>query len=29
MPLSYLVRGYAENPYEQEARLAVETTRRI
>jgi hypothetical protein len=27
MPLSYLVHGYARNPYEQEARRAVETTR--
>jgi hypothetical protein len=27
MPLSYLVRGYARNPYELEARRAVETTR--
>jgi len=28
MPLSYLVRGYATNPYEEEARRAVELTRR-
>jgi hypothetical protein len=27
MPLSYLVRGYARNPYELEARAAVEATR--
>lgn len=27
MPLSYLVRGYAANPYEEEARAAVEATR--
>ena len=27
MPLSYLVRGYARNPYEVEARRAVEATR--
>jgi hypothetical protein len=27
MPLSYLVRGYAQNPYEVEARQAVERTR--
>ncbi len=27
MPLSYLVRGYAANPYELEARRAVEGTR--
>jgi hypothetical protein len=27
MPLSYLVHGYARNPYEQEARRAVEKTR--
>jgi hypothetical protein len=27
MPLSYLVRGYAQNPYEIEARQAVELTR--
>jgi hypothetical protein len=27
MPLSYLVRGYARNPYELEARRAVERTR--
>jgi hypothetical protein len=27
MPLSYLVRGYARNPYEIEARRAAETTR--
>jgi hypothetical protein len=27
MPLSYLVRGYARNPYELEARRAVEATR--
>jgi hypothetical protein len=27
MPLSYLARGYARNPYELEARRAVETTR--
>ena len=27
MPLSYLVRGYAANPYEAEARRAVEQTR--
>ena len=27
MPLSYLVHGYARNPYEQEARRAVEETR--
>ena len=26
MPLSYLVYGYARNPYEQEARRAVEET---
>ena len=26
MPLSYVVRGYAENPYELEARRAVEET---
>jgi hypothetical protein len=26
MPLSYLARGYASNPYEQEARRAVEVT---
>ena len=26
MPLSYLRHGYAENPYEAEARLAVEMT---
>jgi hypothetical protein len=29
MPLSYLVRGYARNPYELEARRAVEATSRI
>ena len=28
MPLSYLRRGYAANPYEAEARAAVEATRR-
>jgi hypothetical protein len=28
MPLSYLVKGYAANPYEAEARRAVEETRR-
>ena len=28
MPLSYLYRGYAENPYEREARWAAEVTRR-
>lgn len=28
MPLSYLYRGYASNPYEVEARHAVEATRR-
>lgn len=28
MPLSYLYRGYAENPYEREARWATEVTRR-
>jgi hypothetical protein len=27
MPLSYLRHGYARNPYEAEARRAVETTR--
>ena len=27
MPLSYVVRGYARNPYELEARRAVELTR--
>ena len=27
MPLSYLVRGYARNPYELEARHAVDATR--
>jgi len=27
MPLSYLLRGYARNPYEVEARAAVERTR--
>jgi hypothetical protein len=27
MPLSYLARGYADNPYEVEARRAVELTR--
>jgi hypothetical protein len=27
MPLSYLVRGYERNPYESEARRAVELTR--
>jgi hypothetical protein len=27
MPLSYLYRGYARNPYELEARSAVEATR--
>jgi hypothetical protein len=27
MPLSYLVRGYARNPYELEARQAVDLTR--
>ena len=27
MPLSYLLRGYARNPYELEARAAVERTR--
>ena len=27
MPLSYLVRGYAHNPYEVEARRAVDLTR--
>jgi hypothetical protein len=27
MPLSYLVRGYAQNPYEVEARRAVDLTR--
>jgi hypothetical protein len=27
MPLSYLLTGYEENPYEREARLAVERTR--
>ena len=27
MPLSYLYRGYERNPYEAEARLAVERTR--
>ena len=27
MPLSYLVTGYDENPYEREARLAAESTR--
>ena len=27
MPLSYLYRGYEHNPYEAEARLAVERTR--
>lgn len=27
MPLSYLRRGYANNPYEREARTAVELTR--
>jgi hypothetical protein len=27
MPLSYLVRGYARNPYELEARAAVDATR--
>jgi hypothetical protein len=27
MPLSYLYRGYAQNPYEVEARWAVEATR--
>jgi hypothetical protein len=29
MPLSYLVRGYADNPYELEARRAAELTRTI
>ena len=29
MPLSYLVRGYANNPYELQARRAVRATRRI
>jgi hypothetical protein len=29
MPISYLVRGYTGNPYEVEARRAVEETRRI
>jgi len=29
MPLSYVVRGYAQNPYEVEARRAVEETGRI
>jgi hypothetical protein len=28
MPLSYLVRGYAANPYEAEAERAVELSRR-
>jgi hypothetical protein len=28
MPLSYLVHGYERNPYEMEARRAVELTRR-
>jgi hypothetical protein len=27
MPLSYLVRGYARNPYERQAAAAVEATR--
>ncbi len=27
MPMSYVVRGYERNPYEAEARLAVERTR--
>jgi hypothetical protein len=27
MPLSYLVTGYARNPYEAEARCAVDSTR--
>jgi hypothetical protein len=29
MPLSYVLRGYANNPYEREARAAVEVTRGI
>jgi len=29
MPLSYLVRGYDRNPYEAEARAAVDATREV
>jgi hypothetical protein len=29
MPLSYVLHGYAGNPYEREAGLAVEATRRL